>query len=108
MAFNAEMATKAYIDGLGEEALAQAAAYTILALDSGGNFIEWSPAMGKFPIHRQKILTRTEPITLLNEVVPKTLGIETLDVDFLIGYGRADSPETVFYNQQPLKMVIEP
>ena len=28
MAFNAEMATKAYIDGLGEEALAQAAAYT--------------------------------------------------------------------------------
>ena len=80
----------------------------ILALDSGGNFIEWSPAMGKFPIHRQKILTRTEPITLLNEVVPKTLGIETLDVDFLIGYGRADSPETVFYNQQPLKMVIEP
>lgn len=28
MAFNAEMATKAYIDGLGEEALVQAAAYT--------------------------------------------------------------------------------
>jgi STE24 endopeptidase len=28
MAFNAEVATKAYIDGLGEEALAQAAAYT--------------------------------------------------------------------------------
>ena len=28
MAFNAEMATNAYIDGLGEEALVQAAAYT--------------------------------------------------------------------------------
>ena len=28
MAFNTEMATKAYVDGLGEKALVQAAAYT--------------------------------------------------------------------------------
>ena len=28
MNFNAELATQAYIDGLGEEALAQASAYT--------------------------------------------------------------------------------
>jgi hypothetical protein len=45
---------------------------------------------------------------MLDAVVPASLGITKLEVDFLLGYGLDSDPGTVFYNSTPIKMVIEP
>jgi hypothetical protein len=45
---------------------------------------------------------------MLDAVIPESLGITELDVDFLLGYGLDSDPSTIFYNSTPIKMVIEP
>jgi hypothetical protein len=80
----------------------------IFALNSAGVFVERVDNSRPFPKHRQGALSANEEIIMLDAVVPTTLGITSLDVDFLLGYGLDSDPGTVFYNSTPIKMVIEP
>ena len=107
MAFNAEMATKAYIDGLGEEALAQAAAYT-----AGNHWLMlWSlvvTVLSTWLILRSGILT-----TLVGKLSEKGLFNRAFRVSgaFIVLSSIIELPWTIYtswYRQTQYDMTTQP
>ena len=107
MAFNAEMATKAYIDGLGEEALVQAAAYT-----AGNHWLMlWSlvvTALSTWLILRSGILT-----TLVGKLSGKGLFNRAFRVSaaFIVLSSIIELPWTIYtswYRQTQYDMTAQP
>ena len=107
MAFNAEMATKAYIDGLGEEALVQAAAYT-----AGNHWLMlWSlvvTVLSTWLILRSGILT-----TLVGKLSGKGLFNRAFRVSaaFIVLSSIIELPWTIYtswYRQTQYDMTAQP
>jgi len=107
MAFNAEVATKAYIDGLGEEALAQAAAYT-----AGNHWLMlWSlgvTVLSTWLILRSGILT-----TLVDKLSGKGLFNRAFRVSaaFIVLSSIIELPWTIYtswYRQTQYDMTVQP
>jgi STE24 endopeptidase len=107
MAFNAEVATKAYIDGLGEEALAQAAAYT-----AGNHWLMlWSlgvTVLSTWLILRSGILT-----TLVGKLSGKGLFNRAFRVSaaFIVLSAIIELPWTIYtswYRQTQYDMTVQP
>ena len=107
MAFNAEVATKAYIDGLGEEALAQAAAYT-----AGNHWLMlWSlgvTVVSTWLILRSGILT-----TLVDKLSGKGLFNRAFRVSaaFIVLSSIIELPWTIYtswYRQTQYDMTVQP
>lgn len=107
MAFNAEVATKAYIDGLGEEALAQAAAYT-----AGNHWLMlWSlgvTVLSTWLILRSGILT-----TLVGKLSEKGLFNRAFRVSaaFIVLSSIIELPWTIYtswYRQTQYDMTVQP
>lgn len=107
MAFNAEVATKAYIDGLGEEALAQAAAYT-----AGNHWLMlWSlgvTVLSTWLILRSGILT-----TLVGKLSGKGLFNRAFRVSaaFIVLSSIIELPWTIYtswYRQTLYDMTVQP
>ncbi|MDG1800641.1 MAG: M48 family metallopeptidase [Luminiphilus sp.] len=107
MTFNAEVATKAYIDGLGEEALAQAAAYT-----AGNHWLMlWSlgvTVLSTWLILRSGILT-----TLVGKLSGKGLFNRAFRVSaaFIVLSSIIELPWTIYtswYRQTQYDMTVQP
>jgi STE24 endopeptidase len=107
MTFNAEVATKAYIDGLGEEALAQAAAYT-----AGNHWLMlWSlgvTVLSTWLILRSGILT-----TLVGKLSGKGLFNRAFRVSaaFIVLSAIIELPWTIYtswYRQTQYDMTVQP
>ena len=107
MAFNAEVATKAYIDVLGEEALAQAAAYT-----AGNHWLTlWSlgvTVLSTWLILRSGILT-----TLVGKLSGKGLFNRAFRVSaaFIVLSSIIELPWTIYtswYRQTQYDMTVQP
>ena len=107
MAFDAEVATKAYIDGLGEEALAQAAAYT-----AGNHWLMlWSlgvTVLSTWLILRSGILT-----TLVGKLSGKGLFNRAFRVSaaFIVLSSIIELPWTIYtswYRQTQYDMTVQP
>ena len=107
MAFNAEIATKAYIDGLGEEALMQAAAYT-----AGNHWLMlWSlvvTVLSTWLILRSGILT-----TLVDKLSGKGLFNRAFRVSaaFIVLSSIIELPWTIYtswYRQTQYDMTAQP
>lgn len=107
MAFNAEIATKAYIDGLGEEALMQAAAYT-----AGNHWLMlWSlgvTVLSTWLILRSSILT-----TLVDKLSGKGLFNRAFRVSaaFIVLSSIIELPWTIYtswYRQTQYDMTAQP
>lgn len=107
MAFNAEIATKAYIDGLGEEALMQAAAYT-----AGNHWLMlWSlgvTVLSTWLILRSGILT-----TLVGKLSGKGLFNRAFRVSaaFIVLSSIIELPWTIYtswYRQTQYDMTVQP
>ena len=92
MNFNAELATQAYIDGLGEESLAQASAYT-----SGNQWLMlWSllvAIVSTWLIIRSGLLTR-----LSNKLVNKSLFSRSFQIraSFIVISAIIELPWTIY------------
>ena len=107
MNFNAELATQAYIDGLGEEALAQASAYT-----SGNQWLMlWSlfvAIVSTWLIIRSGLLTR-----LSNKLVNKSLFSRSFQISasFIVISAIIALPWTIYtgwYRQTSYDMTSQP
>lgn len=107
MNFNAELATQAYIDGLGEEALAQASAYT-----SGNQWLMlWSllvAIVSTWLIIRSGLLTR-----LSNKLVNKSLFSRSFQISasFIVISAIIELPWTIYtgwYRQTSYDMTSQP
>ena len=107
MAFNAEIATKAYIDGLGEEALMQAAAYT-----AGNHWLMlWS--LGVTVLSTSLILRSSILTTLADKLSGKGLFNRAFRVSaaFIVLSSIIELPWTIYtswYRQTQYDMTAQP
>lgn len=79
----------------------------ILLQDASGNFAPYDPAQ---PITRiaSKTLGTLEAITIFADLVPAELGIDSVSVDFVVGYGLESQPDELYYHQRPINLTVTP
>jgi len=96
---------------VGEAGFLVAAAITdgvVLLLNEQGNFVDsW---VESDPIIRaiSKNLQATETLAILTDLVPASFGIDTIVVDFVVGYGLDSTPGEVYFHQSPLNLIVAP
>ena len=80
----------------------------ILLLNQQGQFIQY--AQNSAPLIRasSKVLNATEALAVLTDLVPAEVGIDSITVDFFIGYGLDSDPTEVYFHQTPLNLIIVP
>lgn len=80
----------------------------ILLLNQQGQFISFSANPVHFTKASEKVLASTEKLTILSDFVPVEVGIDSITVDFVFGYGLDSDPAEVYYHQTPLNLIIVP
>ena len=80
----------------------------ILLLNEQGEFEYANPIPNPLTRAASKVLGTDESITIFTDLVPATLGIESIVVDFFIGYGLDSNPEELYFHQIPLNLTISP
>ena len=80
----------------------------ILLLNQQGQFIQY--AQNSAPLIRasSKVLNATEALAVLTDFVPAEVDIDSITVDFFIGYGLDSDPTEVYFHQTPLNLIIVP
>jgi hypothetical protein len=79
-----------------------------LLLNQQGQFIQY--AQNSAPLIRasSKVLNATEALAVLTDFVPAEVDIDSITVDFFIGYGLDSDPTEVYFHQTPLNLIIVP
>jgi hypothetical protein len=80
----------------------------ILFLNEQGQFVDSAANPGVITRASNKILTAVEESTVVDNLVPESLGISEIQVDFFFGYGLSSSPNELYYHQLPLRLIIAP
>ena len=80
----------------------------ILLLNEQGQFEYADPIPNPVTRAASKVLSADESITVFTDLVPATLGIENMVVDFFFGYGLESNPEEIYFHQIPLNLAISP
>lgn len=79
----------------------------LLLQDGSGNFTPWDPSQ---PVTRltSKTLGTIESIRIFDDLVPASLGIDSVSVDFVVGYGLDADPGEIYYHQRPINLTVMP
>lgn len=72
-----------------------------------GSFQLYDPA-AVIPRVRDTVLSAQERITIAEALVPAEIGIESIAVDFVVGYGLAEKPGEVYFHASPINLTITP
>ena len=80
----------------------------IYLMNSLGEFIHTSENPGELTNTGSRILGSTETISIAENLVPASLGIEEIVVDFVVGYGTFSNPGEVYYHQSPINLTVLP
>jgi hypothetical protein len=80
----------------------------ILFLNEQGQFVDSAANPGVITRASNKILTAVEESTVVDNLVPESLGISEMQVDFFFGYGLSSSQNELYYHQLPLRLIIAP
>lgn len=78
-----------------------------LIQNAQGEFVAYQPEVQLVPVTRRKILGEVEHIDIFRQFKARSLGIDSISVDFLIGYGVDSNPDELYYHQQPLNLLVE-
>ena len=78
----------------------------LLMLNEQNQFVDVSPAGSTLAIFRHKLLTETEQIDIVNDLVPGTLGIFQLEANIVVGYGLDANPDEVYYHTTPMNLIV--
>ncbi|MDP2125765.1 MAG: matrixin family metalloprotease [Pseudohongiella sp.] len=79
----------------------------ILVKNQLGEFVAYQPEQQLIPVTQRKILTAVEDIEIFKQFVASSIGISSISVDFLIGYGLDSNPDELYYHQQPINLLVE-
>ncbi len=77
----------------------------ILFLDSSGAFVE---SFSQFIRAQSLTLGATQELSIARSLVPADIGIESIEVRLVVGYGLETDPSEVFFHQNPLSLVVKP
>jgi len=80
----------------------------ILFLNEQGQFVDSAANPGVITRASTKALTAVEDISVVEDLVPASLGISELLVGFFFGYGLNSSPNELYYHTVPLNLIISP
>ena len=112
---NASLDISARIDidpaHVGEAGFLVIAAFTdeqILFVNEQGNFVDSITIPGVFIPAINKTLTAVEEFLAFENLVPASLGISEIEVDFFFGYGLHSNPDELYFHQAPLHLTVTP
>ena len=80
----------------------------ILLLNQQGQFIQYAQNSAPLIKASSKVLNATEALAVLTDFVPAEVDIDSITVDFFIGYGLDSDPTEVYFHQTPLNLIIVP
>lgn len=80
----------------------------ILLRDSLGQLVSYNRQSGSIPKFRSKLLSSLESIDVLSNTVPAQLGLSSIEVDFLIGYGLDSNPGELYFHGVPINLSVSP
>jgi hypothetical protein len=80
----------------------------ILLLNQQGHFVNYTHNSAQLIKATTKVLSATEAFAVLTDFVPAEVGIDSIIVDFLIGYGLDSEPAEVYFHQTPLNLIVVP
>ncbi|WP_339858973.1 matrixin family metalloprotease [Pseudohongiella acticola] len=79
----------------------------ILVKNTLGELVGYQPEVQPVPVSERKVLSAVEQIDILSQFRAADNGISEIDVDFFIGYGVDSNPGELYYNGQPINVLIE-
>lgn len=79
----------------------------ILIRNSEGDLLPYQPEIQFVPVSYRKVLGAVEDVDILRNVIAAELGINTIEVGFVIGYGVDSNPNELYFHQQPINLVVE-
>lgn len=77
-------------------------------LNQAGQFIPFSGNSGVIEKVKTKVLGAIEGISIASNLVPASLGISSIVVDFVVGYGLDSNPNEVYFHSTPLNLTVIP
>jgi hypothetical protein len=80
----------------------------ILFLNEQGQFVDSAANPGVITRASNKTLAAVEELTIVENLIPASLGINEILVSFFFGYGLVSSPSELYYHQAPLNLIIAP
>lgn len=80
----------------------------ILFLNEQGQFVDSAANPGVITRASNKTLAAVEDLTIVENLVPASLGINEISVSFFFGYGLASTPSELYYHLAPLNLIIAP
>lgn len=80
----------------------------ILLRDSKGQLISYDPQTTGIPRFKSKTLAAVENVDVLTNTVPAQLGLSSIVVDFLIGYGLDSNPGELYFHEAPINLTVSP
>lgn len=79
----------------------------ILLRDSAGQFIPYD-GQGGITKASTKVLTALESVSILGNTRASDLGLNDIEVNFLIGYGINSNPNELYFHSAPINLVVTP
>ncbi|MEX2130898.1 MAG: matrixin family metalloprotease, partial [Pseudohongiellaceae bacterium] len=80
----------------------------LLLMDETGTLVSYAGDTAPIVRAASRILGAVEALEIARDLVPAELGIQSIEADFLVGYGLDSNPGEVYYHQNPLNLVISP
>lgn len=79
----------------------------ILVLNDQGQFLPFDPATGLETV-QNKALEATETLVIAEGLVPSQFDVQSISVDFLVGYGLDENPAELYYHETPINLTVSP
>lgn len=79
----------------------------ILVRNQQGEFVEYRPEQALIPIAERRVLGAVEHFDVLKQFRASSIGISSISVNFLIGYGVDSNPHELYFHQQPINLLVE-
>lgn len=79
----------------------------ILVKNTRGELVAYQPEVQLVPVSERKVLEAVEELEVLTQFRAAENGISEIDVDFYIGYGVDSNPGELYFNGQPINVLIE-
>jgi Matrixin len=80
----------------------------ILFLNELGQFVDAAANPGVITRAANKALSGIEELSVVENLVPASLGITEIQVGFYFGYGLSSNPAELYYHQAPLNLLVAP
>ena len=78
----------------------------LLMLNEEDQFVDVSAADSPLAIYRRKVLSETEQLDIVKDLLPGPLGIFQLEANFVVGYGLDANPDEVYYHTTPMNLIV--